>query len=389
MVNGQQIDLFTIHETHTNCVCGQLLLVSQSKFVEGYGHYCNTCYRHEFDLSLHDSKIYHRSLLFRGSSNGSILRTVLDDGNEWFLCSSSHNIYPVEFRVYVNDTAYHRNNVPPSHRVHNYSFRPNIKYVDSRSAKKLYFGVELEISGGGCSERTVSRVLETVNGTNTDKFLYAKHDSSVESGFEIVSQPHSFRALMRQPWNDLLKTAQELGFRSNAKAGLHVHMSKKFFGSSSLSQEQGLMKLVYIIEKFWKEFFVFSRRDESSVQQYARPFGLGGRTPDRLLNDFKRHQQFGQGRYTAVNLLNSNTAELRFFRTTLDNTTLLATYQLCYELANFCNNFSILDVVDIDWSSFVSSLGKHNELQDYLANRRLINPTSNSLITESVINDLF
>ena len=76
------------------------------------------------------------------------------------------------------------------------------------------------------------------------------------------------------------------------------------------------------------------------------------------------------GRYTAVNLTNSDTVEIRMFRGTLKLNTLKATLQMVNHLVEVAVAMSDSQVQDMSWFDFLDEI-KEPELIQYLKERRL------------------
>ena len=76
------------------------------------------------------------------------------------------------------------------------------------------------------------------------------------------------------------------------------------------------------------------------------------------------------GRYTAVNLTNSETVELRLFRGTLKLNTLIATLQFVNHLCEVAISLSDQELQDMSWFDFLDMISEP-ELIQYLKERRL------------------
>lgn len=76
------------------------------------------------------------------------------------------------------------------------------------------------------------------------------------------------------------------------------------------------------------------------------------------------------GRYTAVNLTNADTIELRLFRGTLKPNTLIATLQLVNHLCAVAISLSDAELQDMNWFDFLDRI-KEPELIQHLKECRL------------------
>ena len=80
-----------------------------------------------------------------------------------------------------------------------------------------------------------------------------------------------------------------------------------------------------------------------------------------------------QGRYTCVNLTNTDTIEFRIFRGTLKYNTLIATLQLVEKLCNVAVSLSEEQLQALSWSDIMLGIEpqRYPELVQYLKELRL------------------
>ena len=248
--------------------------------------------------------------------------------------------------------------------IHDYSYRPEpIFYGDA----PRYFGVELEIDGAGEIGSNAEKILAI--GNQDAERVYCKHDGSLDDGFEIVSHPATLACHMQDfPWEQMMKKAVQLGYCSHqvGTCGLHVHISRKAFGASTLEQEASIARLLFFVEKNWNELLKFSRRTNRQLERWAARYGYKD-TPKEMMDQAKNHRL---GRYTCVNLTNANTIEIRIFRGTLKYNTFLATLQLVNRLCDVAIHLSDAEIHAMSWSEFTSGITEP-ELIQYLKERRL------------------
>lgn len=251
-----------------------------------------------------------------------------------------------------------------NHAIHDYSYRPEpIFYGDA----PRYFGVELEIDGAGEISSNAEKILAI--GNRDEERVYCKHDGSLDDGFEIVSHPATLACHMQDfPWEQMMKKAVQLGYYSHqaGTCGLHVHISRKAFGASTLEQEASIARLLFFVEKNWNELLKFSRRTNRQLERWAARYGYKD-TPKEMMDQAKNHHL---GRYACVNLTNTNTIEIRIFRGTLKYNTFLATLQLVNRLCDMAIHLSDAEIHAMSWSEFTSGITEP-ELIQYLKERRL------------------
>ena len=213
--------------------------------------------------------------------------------------------------------------------IHEYSYTPDLVF----HGKGLrHFGVELEIDDGGTVNSNAQKLLDIANKDAEN--LYIKTDGSLDEGLELVTHPMTLEYhLNEMPWAEVLRKAQSMGYLSHAAGtcGLHVHISRLAFGCTYEQQEAAIARLLYFVEKFWNSC---------------------------------------AGRYTAVNLTNADTVEIRMFRGTLKLNTLKATLQMVNHLVEVAVSMSDTAVQELSWFDFLDDINEP-ELIQYLKERRL------------------
>ena len=248
--------------------------------------------------------------------------------------------------------------------IHEYSYTPDLVF----HGKGLrHFGVELEIDDGGTVNSNAQKLLDIANKDAEN--LYIKTDGSLDEGLELVTHPMTLEyQLNEMPWAEVLRKAQSMDYLSHAAGtcGLHVHISRLAFGCTYEQQEAAIARLLYFVEKFWAELLRFSRRTQSQMNRWAARYGIR-LTPSEQMSHAKNSCA---GRYTAVNLTNADTIEIRMFRGTLKLNTLKATLQMVNHLVEVAVSLSDYQVQDMSWFDFLDEI-KESELIQYLKERRL------------------
>ncbi len=247
--------------------------------------------------------------------------------------------------------------------IKDYSYKPDpIFYGEG----KRFYGVELEIDDGGRDDDSAEELLEIAN--NKDQHIYIKSDGSLDDGMEIVSHPMSLAYHQNFCWQEIMRKAVTLGYRSHqtSTCGLHIHVKRSAFGMNQAEQEEVIAKILYFVEAHWNELYCFSRRKESNMNRWATRYGFE-KTGKEILDKAKTSCY---GRYTAVNLCNYHTIEFRLFRGTLKYNTLIAALQLIDEICNAALLMSQNELEQQSWTEFVKNI-KHSELIRYLKERQL------------------
>ena len=248
--------------------------------------------------------------------------------------------------------------------IHEYDYMPELIFHGKGLRK---FGVELEIDDGGKSRSNANRLLEAANKAAVN--LYIKSDGSLDDGLELVTHPMSLDYhLHEMPWAAVLDQAKQLNYHSHSTntCGLHVHISRMAFGCTYETQEECIARLVFFVEKFWPELLRFSRRTQGQLNRWAARYGMKLNPKDQMYHA----KNSCAGRYTAVNLTNADTVEIRLFRGTLKLNTLTATLQLVNHLCEVAVSMSDQALQDMSWFDFLDQITEP-ELIQYLKERRL------------------
>ena len=250
--------------------------------------------------------------------------------------------------------------------IEDYYYKPEPLF---RGDGSRYFGVELEIDEAGEDSDNARRLMEIANGNGVEN-LYCKHDGSLDDGFEMVTHPMTLEYHMKEmPWARILQEAIHLGYTSHqaTTCGLHVHVNRNAFGDTEEAQDAVIARILYFFEKNWEELLKFSRRTPRQLERWATRYGYKDQ-PKELLDHAKKG--YHGGRYTSVNLTNTDTIEFRIFRGTLKYNTLIATLQLLDRICDVAICLTDDQIKAMSWTTFVSGCTQP-ELVQYLKARRL------------------
>ncbi len=250
--------------------------------------------------------------------------------------------------------------------IHDYYYKPApIFYGDG----KRYFGVELEVDEGGEYDDSADSAVYAAN-TGGERRIYCKHDGSLDEGFEIVTHPMTLDYHTKEmPWDRLLEKLKTMGYSSHkaGTCGLHIHVNRTSLGDTDAEREATVARILYLFEKFWDELLKFSRRTHRQLERWAARYGYK-ESPRDVLDHAKKGTH--NGRYTCVNLENTDTIEFRMFRGTLKLNTVIATLQLVDRVCDVALYLSDEEVKRLSWTTFVSGCSAP-ELVQYLKERRL------------------
>ena len=296
---------------------------------EGY-HLCTNCYDNYFAICENCGRFVYTDDIYRGG------------GGECY-CEDCYN----SIEEVINDYYY-----KPSPIFHGVGPR--------------YLGVELEVDGEGEDLDNAQEVIDILG----EKHVYCKHDGSLNNGFEIVSHPATLEYHQNNiNWEDALEKLKDMGYLSHdAKTcGIHVHMSRNGFGDTEEEQDKGIAQVLYFFERHWDKIVKFSRRTRQQLDDWAaRYLSDEPDYPDNVLEYAKNDSS----RYRCVNLLNTDTVEVRVFRGSLIYETFIATLQFC-QLMYEVSDMSLQDVMDLTWNQFKEMGSKYAEFSNYIKKRKL------------------
>lgn len=223
--------------------------------------------------------------------------------------------------------------------IEDYDYKPYPVFHGSDTTDGIPFlGIELEVS----ANRSLTACAE-IAANRMGNLGYLKEDSSIDCGFEIVSHPmtHDY-ARNSFPWG-MLTDLQDQGADADDN-GIHVHISRKGFNDSE--HVYRFMRLFYSnVAKCVK----IARRPEYT--HWCRFRDLD----DSELRNLATGDSYGD-RYSAINMQNDHTIELRLFRGSLDKQEVMAAFDLAhasveYTRENECN----------DWATFELWLDSHSD----------------------------
>lgn len=266
--------------------------------------------------------------------------------------------------------------------IMSYGFKPEPVFHDLEGAEptRLYLGVELEMDYGN-AEAAAKRISDTYG----HQLLYFKHDGSLDDGCELVTHPMSPEYMMSESgkamWRDICRQALAEGMRSHDTdtCGLHVHVSRDFFGKSKHLQELAELKLIETVDRLFEPIVLFSRRKRHNIDRWA-PKCNAPKSDDGWVKKAERVSSFAKrDRYHAINVTNSSTIEFRLFRGTLKVDTILATLQFVTGLCHLVKASNPSQMERICWYDLCDAVMKHcpvdtTELYEYLVERELIVP---------------
>lgn len=277
----------------------------------------------------------------RTSYGGAICgRCVTHDGyEECPLCESLSNTFEDDECI---DCFRANNNL----RTYNsWDWRPDLVFhpeVPDDPKKPLYIGMELETSFNYDDSRLGPRGLATQRwlGELPEDLIYAKGDSSVENGFEIVTHPFQPRwGLDNLPFDSFQELIDNLGARpTHRSCGTHIHMNKEAFSNTHLWK---FLQIHYRMASFCQ--LVGGRQDNDFASFSHGDVGL---QRERLMEIVKQKDKAisDYNRYCAVNLRNEYTIELRYMRGGINPSEIKKNIYWALALYEFSDYLKISDI---------------------------------------------
>lgn len=275
--------------------------------------------------------------------------------------------------------------VRPSPRgtIHPYSYKPNPLFFGEGPT---YLGMELEV---GVPNRSKSEAADLVSD-RVGQLAYMKYDGSVD-GFEIVSHPMSYPyALSDFPWQ-MLSELDSLGCYDSDDYGLHVHVSRAGFAGPMhiyrwmkffYRNQHNVTRIARRSSSGWASFGGEMRPNiKFAAKGVRREIQVGLSEPfqtERYNYDRNRYERvtvrepitWYPERYSAINVQNEATFEVRVFRSSLEQSHIQSALGLVAGSVEYTRNLSASDILHNkgwEWQSFRSWLDTQNGIYSALS----------------------
>ena len=234
-------------------------------------------------------------------------------------------------------SSYHKHNT----KQHMYGLLKDQSDTDFKG-----FGFELEVDKSivngqykSLYNNIVAHAIIDNTGLEKDEVIF-ETDGSLDNGFEIISQPHTIDAFYEKTecWKKMLDILSDATFTSHnaGTCGLHIHVSKTWFGSTERQQNFNIGKIYKFFDTYWTDLCKASRRDTSSTYYCDK-----NRTTIKYREENRRHKTESrawqaQAKYDhdtrhdleshhhALNNSNYGTFEIRLGRGTLNKASFFA-----------------------------------------------------------------
>ena len=296
--------------------CGNYQRIDLAPDVNAYGHYCWRCFQDRFQMcESGDHYVYSDDYFW--------------DMEECYSCYDLSN---------------------PAGLINAWDYRPElIFHPEPPINDPFYIGMELEMTWPDTNRRTQGTWL----GKLDPDLLYAKSDSSVSSGFEVVTHPMQPRWALKNFPFELFDEAIGLGaYKTHRSTGTHIHMNKEAFTASLMWK---LLQVHFRLPEFCG--IVGGRGTDAEFGRLKEGGARGVNAQRRDLMEIvkKKGGVADYERYVALNLRNEYTIEMRYMRGGIEPYEIKKNMEWAQALYDFIRRISIADVQDgaIDDAGFI------------------------------------
>lgn len=213
--------------------------------------------------------------------------------------------------------------------VNNYGYKPRPIFFPGQTFKQpneVCYGVELEVNyAGGREPQGVVRDVVLRVGDHA----YLKEDSSLCSGgFEIVTHPHTYRAMVGF-WKGYFGDGVPKGLSAykTGECGMHVHMTREIIGEATIRR-----MVTFLNDERNLRFVEMVAQRGLARGSYARFKHEKGKP--------SRESNFGCDKYELLNVSGMSTVEMRIFRASYRLDRVLKNLEFCKALVEFCGTTS-------------------------------------------------
>lgn len=250
---------------------------------------------------------------------------------------------------------YSEDNMPEG-LIRGYHKRPALHFFGEGPK---FFGLELECDGSD-AEGSEDDVRAIFSG-HMDRF-YFNSDGSLSNGFEAITHPMSPEEMLRMDWEQITTEMLDRAYDNDRDtAGIHIHVSRRFFNG-----EKNIGRLVRMFSENYYDMIKFAQRPEHRAEHWANR--VNGTARQYALDWYQN--AYRAGRYTAVNLQNDHTVEIRLFHSLASRQHIMA----CIQLTDVLTDMANLDRYVFGWD-IVNKRAKdkgYTELQEQLLNVGLV-----------------
>lgn len=250
--------------------------------------------------------------------------------------------------------------------------RPRLKWfgraLPSWNGRMRGIGLEIECDAPQVGMALdMQSALDDVCAVMGDRVFF-EYDCSLSNavgkGFEMITQPHTVEEFYNVPWAECFDAITRHGWSAHdaGTCGLHVHFSREMFGDDEDTQDDNIAKLIQFFELYYEDIVKASRRTlgaDGNVY-YAKKCGHKGKTK---IKNYAKGKHCGH--YSAVNIGNEDTVEIRIMRGTLKLETFMACMDFLLTIVKNSCRIGWSDATD----DFEWLVGLKAETKQYLRSR--------------------
>lgn len=275
---------------------------------------------------------------------------------DYFVCEECDSCYPNDRRSRDEGSCTCRSCSSDSDRIimdYNYKPIPNFFGSNSDGKSPIFYGCELEIyiADQYRIQDKAKEIIEKLNQGN-EKRVYLKNDGSIGRGFEIVTHPHTWneiKKLWTERWDERIRG---ISSHTAGTCGFHVHVSRKPLTAMHIQ------RMIVFVNAAENAYLIktIAQRDCSEWGKLKSGKKIG-------------HCMYGEERYEAVNVMNSNTIEFRIFRGNIRKDRILKNLEFVKATIDFTRDRSYRDLTASSFMKFIQSNRKEFiHLYTYLEN---------------------
>ena len=190
--------------------------------------------------------------------------------------------------------------------------------------------------------------------------IMIKRDSSIDYGFEIVTEPLKLNDAIKV-CSDTLNFASDIGCVEHDSCGVHIHVSRAALSTRAISN------LIFIFSEWEHEITTFSRRDYGRLYEWAKINKYN--KEDLEEEECIIEKQYRKGRYCAINIQPEKTIEFRVFSSTTDKNVIEAYLLFVDLMCDFALKSKIEEIANsnfMDVFNPVKKDSKYKALVDYM-----------------------
>ena len=342
-------------------------------------------------LNLCDTCVSERIVVCAGCE-GNMLRGrtslyQLDHSSDEYFCNSCYSDYPACERCgdrFEEDDLNEDglcSECKYNGAIRHYNYRPsNPSFFKAKGTNpSYYFGLELEVL---CSD--ASHNAYDLRHNAPEDLIYFKSDGSIRGeGFEMVTNPFSwdYYKKAKGDFMAILQELRDMEANPHESCGIHIHISRTAFKS-----QRHLYSFLRLItaennRRFTKKIAGRSTDDWASLSNQG--------DHEDIINKAKhKNSTTDMGRYTAVNMENSATVEVRIFKATLDDLEFFKNIEYVRAMVDYTRHMPIKEAVNaLGFVGYVLDSKEYPAFREWLIKESNIIPRGIRAMIEAMDED--